>query len=363
MKFPSISSFFRSIDLFMLLPVAVLVTFSLVTLYTLDFSIFKSQLIFLVIGIGFLLFFSQFNIAVLKYYSLPIYIISIFLLAFVLLLGAETRGSTRWLNFLGVGIQFSELLKPFLAICMSTYLTNLKNYSFRSFITGIILLGPIVLLIFLQPDLGNALIYLGVVMAALILYGFPIKWFIGGFLMWLVSLPFFWLTLHDYQRQRILTFINPSRDPLGKSYNAIQAVIAVGSGMFLGRGLGQGTQVGLRFLPESHTDFIFATISEELGLIGSVVIIICFAVIFYRIYLIIQNSQDNFSKTFSIFVLLIIFVHFFVNVGMNIGLVPIVGVTLPFVSYGGSSLLTNFILLGMLFALNKKSKRDVLEIR
>ena len=127
---------------------------------------------------------------------------------------------------------------------------------------------------------------------------------------------------------------------MGTSYNAIQSVIAVGSGMIMGKGLGQGTQSGLSFLPEQHTDFIYATISEELGFIGSVVIVACFAFIFYRLYLIIKNSDDKFSKLFSIIVFLTIFTHFFINVGMNIGIVPIVGVTLPFVSYGGSSLLS-----------------------
>ncbi len=138
--------------------------------------------------------------------------------------------------------------------------------------------------------------------------------------------------------------------------------VGVGSGMIIGRGLGQGTQSGLSFLPERHTDFIFATISEELGFIGSLIIITAFSFIFYRLFLIIKNNDDTFSKTFSIIVFFTVFVHFFINIGMNIGIVPIVGVTLPFVSYGGSSLLSNFIFLGLLFAINKKKRREVLEI-
>ena len=356
-------SIFSSIDWLLMIAVSILLIFSLTTLFSIDISLFKSQLIFLIISIVIFLFFSQFNYSILRFYSIHIYIVSLVLLIAVLFLGNETRGSVRWLEFLGIRVQFSEILKPFLALSLASYLTNLKNYSFRSFLNCLIFLMPFVVLIFLQPDLGNALIYIFVVLAILVIYGFPFRWFLAGFAIWLASLPFFWLILHDYQRQRVLTFINPSRDPLGTSYNAIQAVIAVGSGMLLGRGFGQGTQAELRFLPERHTDFIFATISEELGFVGSIIIISAFVFIFYRLIIIIKNSEDKFSNIFSILVFLIIFVHFFINIGMNIGIIPIVGVTLPFVSYGGSSLLSNFILLGLLFAVNRGRRREVLEIR
>lgn len=359
MKFISLSS----IDWLLMIAVGVLLTFSLASLYSIDFAIFKSQLIFSVLSIVVFFIFSQLNPSILKNYAIPIYVGSIILLIAVLFLGVESRGSVRWFTIFGVGIQFSELLKPFLAISIASYLSGLKSYSFKSFLISITFMFPIALLIFFQPDLGNALIYVFVTMGLLLIYGYPFKWFFAGFLMWLASAPFLWVLLHEYQRQRVLTFLNPSRDPLGTSYNAIQAVIAVGSGMLIGRGLGQGTQVELRFLPERHTDFIFATISEELGFIGSSIVIIAFAFIFFRLYLIIKNADDKFSKMFAITALFIIFVHFFVNVGMNIGIVPIVGVTLPFVSYGGSSLLSNFILLGLLFALNKGKRREVLEIR
>jgi rod shape determining protein RodA len=170
--------------------------------------------------------------------------------------------------------------------------------------------------------------------------------------------------LHDYQKQRILTFLNPGSDPLGTSYNVIQSVIAVGSGMFAGRGLGQGTQSGLRFLPERNTDFIFATISEQLGIVGSVIVLICFILIIYRIYIIFQKSDDKFCKIFAAIVFFSFLIQLFVNIGMNTGILPIVGVTLPFISSGGSSLLSNFIFLGFLSAISRSSKaNDVLEIR
>lgn len=353
---------FSSIDRILMIAVAMVITFSLVTLFSIDRDLFRSQFTFLIISAIAFLIFTQLNYSILRYYSLQIYIASIIILALVLFLGIESRGSVRWFELFGFRIQFSEILKPFLALSLATQLTNLKTFSFRSFVVILALISPIAFLIFLQPDLGNSLIYIIVTFGVLLVYGFPFRFFLTSLLLWVTSLPFLWLILHDYQRQRVLTFLNPGRDPLGTSYNAIQAVIAVGSGMILGKGLGQGTQSGLRFLPEHHTDFIFATISEELGFLGSIITIFIFAFIFYRIFLIIKNTDDKFSRIFSVLVFLIIFAHFFINIGMNIGILPIVGVTLPFVSYGGSSLLSNFILLGLLFAVNKQKRQEVLEI-
>lgn len=353
---------FASIDWLLMIPVAILVTFSLATLYVINVELFRSQLIFVVFSFVVFLFLTQINPAILKHYSIPIYLFSILILGLVLLIGVESRGSVRWVEFLGFRAQFSEILKPFLGLALAGYLSSIKSYSYKSFFFILILILPIFILIYLQPDLGNALIYVIVAVSALFIYGFPLRWFLIGFIIWLVSLPFFWLILHEYQRQRVLTFFDPAKDPLGTSYNAIQAVIAVGSGMIIGKGLGQGTQAVLSFLPEQHTDFIFATISEELGFVGAIAILGSFGFLFFRLYGIIKNSENQFAKIFSVIVFLIIFIHFAVNVGMNLGIVPIVGVTLPFVSYGGSSLLSNFILLGLLFAVNKKSRTKVLEI-
>ena len=347
----------------LLTPVIVLVILSLTTLFSLDFTLFKSQLLFFVIGIFAFIFFSQTNCKTVNLYALPIYIISIVLLIIVLIIGVETRGSVRWLDIFGFRVQFSEILKPFLAISFSSYLSSMNNYSFRILFLAICFLLPIVFLVFLQPDLGNALIYILVAVIAFIVFGFPFRIFFAGLVLLSTLSPILWRFLHDYQKQRILTFLNPN-DPLGLSYNAIQSVIAVGSGMLLGRGLGLGTQSGLRFLPERHTDFIFATLSEELGMIGAILVIITFAFLLYKIFTIFQNQENLFCKMFSTIAFSFIFLQFFVNIGMNIGILPIVGITLPFISYGGSSLLSNFILLGILSAMNKDdSSYKVLEIK
>ncbi len=346
------------------IPAVILVLISLITLSTINAGFFRSQLIFFVISIGVFLLVSQVNYKIFQYYSLPIYILSIILLFVVLILGIESRGSVRWIEFAGFRVQFSEILKPFLALSLSAFLATHKNYSFKNLLISMVYVMPVAFLIFKQPDLGNALIYILVALFTFVFFGFPLRYFLASAIPVALVVPLFWQFLHDYQRQRVLTFLDPAKDPLGTSYNTIQSIITVGSGMLLGKGLGQGSQSGLSFLPERHTDFLFASISEALGLAGDVVILVCFSIIFYKVFQIFENTEDKFCKIFAGTAFFLILIQFFVNIGMNIGLLPIVGVTLPFVSYGGSSLLSNFILLGLVAAINKKTKEEkVLEIR
>lgn len=355
-------SYFRA-DLGLLIPALVLAILGISGIFSLNFDLFKLQIVFFFASIIVFLFFSQINYQNIKNLSLPIYVASIILLVAVLFIGIESRGSVRWFGFFGRGIQFSELLKPFLALSLASFLSRKENYSIKNFLTVLLLVVPIFILIFLQPDLGNALIYLLTAILVLFSFGFPIRYFLTLFTVGAVSMPVFWQFLKDYQRQRLITFLQLEVDPLGSSYNAIQSVIAVGSGMILGKGFGQGTQSILRFLPERHTDFIFATLSEELGLVGSVLIILTFSFLLYRIFLISRKTDDSFAKIFAISAFFLIAIQFFVNIGMNVGIVPIVGVSLPFVSYGGSSLLANFMLLGFLSSMSKDERKDTLEIK
>ncbi|MGH7245750.1 MAG: FtsW/RodA/SpoVE family cell cycle protein, partial [Candidatus Levyibacteriota bacterium] len=268
----------------------------------------------------------------------------------------------RWIDILGFRFQFSELLKPFLAVILAGFLTK-KPATLKRFGLVFLLLLPMAFLIFRQPDLGNALIYSGVVLITVFMYGFSFWYFLVGGAVILILSPIAWRFFHAYQRQRILTFLHFTNDPLGTSYNLVQSIIAVGSGMFFGKGLGQGTQSGLRFLPERHTDFIFATLSEDLGFFGGLLIILAFGFLFYRIYAIYTETEDAFLKTFLIAAFALLLIQFFVNIGMNIGIMPIVGVTLPFVSYGGSSLVANAILLGMISSVARNAKKKhLLEI-
>jgi len=356
--------FTARIDWWLISPVIVLIGMGLATIYSLVPNYFPNQLFAVVVSIIAYLFFSQINPSALKAFSLPIYIISVVVLGIVLLIGIESRGAVRWVSIFGVTAQFSEFFKPFLAISFANLLANGTSSSKKLFIKVILLLTPIFLLIDLQPDLGNALIYAGVVGLTILYYGFPFRWFLLTSLPFLASLPLLWIRLHEYQKQRILTFLTPSADPLGTSYNVIQAIIAVGSGKLIGKGFSQGSQSSLQFLPERHTDFIFSSLSEGLGFIGAVIIIGCFAMIGYKLYSLSRDTTDMFNKIYLSCAFFLIMIHFFVNIGMNIGIVPIVGVTLPFVSFGGSSLLSNSILLGIVSSIIKNERnKNVLEIK
>lgn len=353
---------FLRLDWALLTPVLILIGISLTTLFSINPVLFKNQFIFTIISFVFLIIFSQVNYRILESYEVPIYFVSLFLLLVILVIGIESHGAVRWLDLFGFRIQFSEIMKPFLMISLASFLTKRKT-NFKTYYLVLLLLLPLLLLIFKQPDLGNAVIFAIVVLLTLFASGFSVAFFAAFFITFIAVLPFVWHFLHDYQRQRILTFINPSSDPLGSSYNVIQSVIAVGSGAFFGKGISQGTQSALKFLPERHTDFIFATISENLGFFGSFLILICFAYLLYKIYRLFLDSSDKFCKIFLASSFFLILVQFFLNVGMNIGLVPVVGITLPFVSYGGSSLLSNFIILGLISSMNERFKnRDILEI-
>lgn len=354
---------FSFVDWHLLTPVIILAILSLSTLFSISGELFRLQLLFFLFSFGVYILFSFVNLDSIRGFSLIIYIFSVVVLLFLILFGEETRGAARWVEILGIRIQFSEILKPLLAISLSSYLVTSKRSAW-TFISVLILTGTAAFLIMKQPDLGNGLIYLFTVLLVLFYAGFPIfLFFIYGFCV-LAATPIIWRFLHDYQKDRILTFFNPGSDPLGTSYNAIQAVIAVGSGMLFGKGLGQGTQSALHFLPERHTDFIFATLAEDFGLIGTLILLLCFAYLLYRIYIISQSTSDRFSKLFAASAFFLFLLQIFFNIGMNIGLSPVVGITLPFVSYGGSSILSNFIFLAILSSIGKSQRRiSTLEIR
>lgn len=351
-------------DWTLLAPSLALVVLSLATLFSINPTYFVSQLIYVIISVGVFFLFSHSHHTLLKLYAAPIYIASLIVLLFVLIVGFESRGAVRWIDIYGFRIQFSEIFKPFLLVSLSWFLSQGKATSFGLFAKALLFLLPIALLIFLQPDLGSALIYVFTVVATLLVFGFPFRWFLGGIASFLLAMPVVWRFLHDYQKQRILAFVSPQSDPLGSSYNAMQALIAVGSGMFFGKGLGQGTQSALRFLPERQTDFIFATFSESFGFVGGFVMLCCFGFLLYRIYILSKQVDDTFRRVYCVSAFFLLLIQFFVNIGMNIGLVPIVGVTLPFVSYGGSSMLSSFILLGILSSFRfELTSREILEIR
>ncbi len=355
---------FLLFDWYLIIPVIFLVFISLTILFSINPFFLRNQLFALCISVFAFFIFSQITYTDFKHLSLPLYISAIVLLVIVYILGFESRGAVRWVEIFGVSLQASEIAKPMLSLAFAGFLAGKSGSNLKLlFITSFFLL-PVFVLIYLQPDLGNALVFGIVVIFSLLVYGIPLKWFIISSFPFILSAPTIWNRIHDYQRLRILTFLNPLRDPKGSSYNLIQAIIAVGSGGVFGKGISEGTQSRLKFLPENHTDFIFASLAEKLGFFGSLFVIMLFVFIFFRIYQIFLRTKDIYGQMLVSSAFFFLLVQFFVNIGMNLGLVPIVGLTLPFVSYGGSSLLSSFILIGILSSVSTKNReKKLLEIK
>jgi rod shape determining protein RodA len=248
----------------------------------------------------------------------------------------------------------------FLATLLDKKIKSLREF-FK--IAGIVLVPS--LLIFSQPDLGSSIILIGVSVLLMIIGDVNWKFLVSSFIAFALSIPLLWNLIKDYQRERLLTFFGSGGDPLGTGYNAIQAMIAVGSGMFFGRGLGRGTQSQLRFLPERHSDFIFASIGEEFGFLGTSLVVAVYAWLLYSIITVAQHTDDTVGKLICVGVFGLLLVQMFVNIGMNIGLLPITGITLPLISAGGSSLITTLLGLGMVLNIASRSKKTtaVFEIR
>ena len=357
---------FKGLDFGIVIPSFLLLCISLIILSSVDMGLFQNQLLFAIVGIVCFLFFSSVHVGSLRNLHLVIYISSLLLLTSLFFLGSEVRGARRWVTLAGVNIQFSEVVKPFLIVAFSSFLSlSGGRMSPRRFLLCCGLFLPIFFLLLAQPDLGSGLIY-GIAFVAMLLAGGMNIWYIAGGILFLAVLsPFLWQILADYQRDRIISFINPKHDPLGIGYNAIQSAIAVGSGLLLGRGLGRGVQSQLSFLPERHTDFIFATFSEEFGFMGSAIVLLLYFILFLRLLRVARDARDTFQSFVVIGIFALLLSQTFINIGMNIGLVPITGVTLPLLSYGGSSLISTMILLGFSNAISRdaREKQETLEIR
>lgn len=286
-----------------------------------------------------------------------LFLISFVLLSLTLVVGFESRGSIRWIQIGAFRLQFSEILKPFLITVIAAILIDKKNNLIQYFKVLLLVSIPI-FLIFKQPDLGSALAYLIGFFVMIFASQTPFVYLIGTVLMGLVSLPILWRFLADYQKKRFTSFINPTLDPLGASYNAIQAVIAVGSGMFFGRGLGRGTQSHLLFLPEHHTDFVFASVAEEFGFFGAALVLTVYFILIWQIFKLAINSKDRYGSLILVGIGSIMLAQVLINVGMNLGLFPVTGITLPLISYGGSSVLATMIALGIVQNIASLSKQD-----
>ena len=302
--------------------------------------------------IGLIIFFIVvfFDLRVIFGYAYLIFLLSIISLIIVPFFGIESNGATRWISIAGISLQPSEFVKYTLILALAKYFhsINYDNSFVKTLIIPLIITTIPVLLVITQPDLGTALIILLGGISLFWISGLNYKYFITGIFLIIGSLPVLWQYLREYQKDRVLTFFNPERDPLGNGYHIMQSKIALGSGGIFGKGYMDGTQSHLNFLPEMQTDFIFTMLGEEFGFLGTLILLFIYATLIMISIRLALKSRSLFSKYLSLGVCNVFFIYVFVNIGMVTGLLPVVGVPLPFISYGGSSMLAVMFGFGLL---------------
>lgn len=319
------------------------------------------QLVWYCTGLIVMVAFLLFNYKTLERLAYPIYVICTILLICVLLFGKYGGGSKRWLMLGPISIQPSELVKIAVIIILARYYSKRANtigFTLKELLKPLILTILPFILIVKQPDLGTAMLVALIAGSITVFVKIERRSLLWIIISCTITVPLIWFFLKGYQKQRILTFLNPDRDPLGAGYHIIQSKIAIGSGMISGKGFLQGTQNALSFLPEQHTDFIFSVLAEEWGFIGCVVVLFIFLMLILWGLNIAFRCRDPFGTILSFGIAALIFWEVFINIGMAMGLLPVVGVPLPFISYGGSSIITLMICIGIL--LNVSMRRFIL---
>ena len=288
--------------------------------------------------------------------SYLLYVLAIFSLVLVLVLGELRLGAQRWISIGSFVFQPSEFAKLATVLALANFLgANVHGEKENRVILAVLAMVFLpFILILKQPDLGSALLFLPLGIMVLFLWGMRYRTLIVAVVTGAAALPFLWQFLKEYQKKRILVFMNPNLDPLGSGYTAIQSKIAVGSGGLFGKGYLQGTQTQLQFIPEHHTDFIFCILGEEWGYIGSICLLVLYGLLFRAAFQIMEGTTDRKAQFMIGGVLAVLFSQIFINVGMTFGLMPIAGLTLPFVSYGGSSLITTSIAIGLILSVYKE---------
>ena len=313
-----------------------------------------SQSIKILVGLGVMLVIAQISPIVYMRLAPWIFLIGLIALVLIYFFGIEVKGSRRWLRIPGItNFQPSEIMKLILPLMLAWYFQDrhLPPKARQVFWSLVIIIIPVMLIAF-QPDLGTSLIIAASGLFVLLLAGVSWRLVFSAIGLGVVAMPALWFVLRDYQRDRILTLLDPERDPLGAGWNIIQSKTAIGSGGLFGKGLFEGTQSNLHFLPESQTDFIIAVLGEELGLVGVVVLLILYLLLIGRGVILSVQAQDTFGRLLSGSITFTFFVYVFVNIGMVSGILPVVGVPLPFVSYGGTSILTLFAGFGILMSVH-----------
>jgi rod shape determining protein RodA len=342
----------RKIDWLFVAPIFLLLVFSFFILKSVSPLLFPSYYLYFVLGILIFLFFSLFDFEIISAFSPFFYVISIVLLLITLVIGQVTRGTVRWIPIGSFSLQPSEIVRPFLLVFFANYVCE-KRLTFKRLFQILLLMGFPLFLILVQPSLGvtalTSLGFLGIFLAS----EADKKIFLYLGIVALILIPIVFFFLAPYQKQRITAFMNPDSDPLGAGYNAVQSTISVGSGKLFGRGLGKGVGTQLSFLPERHTDFIFASVAEEMGFVGAIVLLTLTGFLFFRIISYTENAINIPARLFLGGLFLTLFAQTVIHVGMNMGMLPITGVPYPLVSAGGSSLLATLTSLGIVMGTKK----------
>ena len=305
---------------------------------------------------------TQFPQSLVKWAAYPAYVAVLLLLVLVETLGAISGGSQRWLNLGPIVLQPSEFMKPGIVLVLASFYHTLpvgEVGGWRSLVPAAAMIGMPMVLVLLQPDLGTALAIAFGGAVVMFMAGLPMRWFVGGALGALIAAPIaFFVGLHDYQRRRVTTFLDPESDPLGAGYHITQSKIAIGSGGITGKGFGNGSQSHLNYLPEPHTDFVFATMAEEWGLVGGLLVLLVFGIVLRWGMGVARRAPDRFSALLAAGMTATIFFYVAINLLMVMGLAPVVGIPLPFMSHGGSSMMTNMICIGALMMVDRWSKQS-----
>ncbi|MDX8413482.1 MAG: rod shape-determining protein RodA [Mariprofundales bacterium] len=339
------------IDGWLLLCLLLLAAIGLLTLYSAvhqgNHAIWWRQLQFWGVGLTIMALATLIPLRVTGLLIWPAFVISLLLLGLVPLMGDLQMGARRWIDIGPIHLQPSELIKWTLMLMLAHWFASRTGDCWRALLLPIVAVLAAAFLIVRQPDLGTALVILMEAMAMLIISGFRWKWLLAMAAASPLFLWFLWHSMHSYQKKRVITFLDPQSDPLGSGYHVIQSTIAIGSGGIVGKGFLQGTQDRLHFLPEQHTDFIFAVLAEEGGMVAALILLLVLTMLISRILVIASTAHSRFSALICIGVASMFTIYTFINIGMVCGLLPVVGVPLPFISYGGSALVTMLAALGL----------------
>ena len=360
----------RRIDFALLLSAAAIVIYGLIIISSAThintpgeerFWFVQRQGIFALVNSILAIIFMNFDYRGLSQHGKKLYVFNLIMLVAVMLFGHAALGAQRWIQIGPISLQPSEFSKLIMIICMASILEERMGRlnTIQDLLPIAAYVGVPFILVLKQPDLGTSLVFMAIFFGMVIACGMPWQIFTFIIVLGLASLPVLWQFMKDYQKMRIMVFLDPNVDPLGSGYHIIQSKIAIGSGMLFGKGLFEGTQSQLNFLPENHTDFIFAVVGEELGFVGAVVLLLLYMIVLWRGIMIAKEAADVFGRLLAVGITSMLAFHVLVNVGMTTGIMPVTGIPLPLMSYGISSLTTNILAIAILLNIHMHKQKFI----